>query len=737
MNPISANDSVALNFALGNAESPHAFAPEYSPRLLLVDDEPRLLSSLCELLKDCGYQLVTAASGSETLEHLARLHFDLILLDLRLPDFGGHEIMDFIKTSGIDTKVIVVSGDSGIEAAIGSLKRGAYDYLRKPYTREELLKTVDNALQQRRLENENRSIAWQLGCSEKLYRYLVDSSPDIIYTLNQEGRFTFINDRAQQLLGFGPGELIGQHYSVLVHDEDFERARYVFNERRVGERASRNVELRLKRRGGSEQDHIFENTLMTIAFNSMGMYALGKEVSKHEFFGTYGVARDITERKRAEALISYQAYHDILTDLPNRLLFKDRLGLAVIQARRNQTELAVMFVDLDRFKLVNDTLGHVKGDEVLQQVAVRLKDCLRRGDTLARLGGDEFTVVLPEMHGRQDAEIIADKFLEALRHPFSLDGNEVYLSASIGIAVYPADGESIDELLRRADIAMYHVKGQGKNGHSFYEPTMLDASYQKIALEQSLRRALEQGELEMFYQPQVDVQSGQIVGAEGLMRWNHPERGLLSAGDFLPFAEENGLMIPISEWMLGALCSDLVQRNAAGGEALKLAMNVSPNYLDRGDFFEKMQRTLAHYAISPSQIEVEITENICIRNPQHAIEQLNKLSQLGIRVAIDDFGTGYSSLAYLHRFPVHTIKIDQAFVREIQRENGHFPVVLAIISIARELGLKLVAEGVETATQANYLEQSGCTNMQGYYYYPPLSSDQFLELLREKRAICA
>ncbi len=403
MNVISASDSAALNFALNGDEPRPLLSADLPPRLLLVDDEPRLLSSLCELLKDCGYQLVTAASGSETLAHLDKLQFDLILLDLRLPDFGGHEIMDYINARGIDAKVIVLSGDTGIEAAIGALKRGAYDYLRKPYTREELLKTVDNALQQRRLENDNRSIAWRLECSEKLYRYLVDSSPDIIYTLDQEGRFTFVNDRVQQLLGFDRDELIGRHYSVLVHDEDIERARYVFNERRVGERASRNVELRLKSHDSDDQERTFENTLMTIAFNSMGMYSLGKEVSKREFFGTYGVARDITDRKRAEELVSYQAYHDILTDLPNRVLFKDRLGLAVIQARRNETELAVMFVDLDRFKLVNDTLGHVFGDELLQQVAGRLKNCLRQGDTLARLGGDEFTVVLPELRDRQDA----------------------------------------------------------------------------------------------------------------------------------------------------------------------------------------------------------------------------------------------------------------------------------------------------------------------------------------------
>ena len=706
--------------------------PDRKLRLLLVDDEPRLLSSLRELLRERDYHLETATCGAEAVAQLARMPFDLVLLDLRLPDFGGLEVMDIMHQQGHDAHVIVLSGETGIDAAIGALKRGAHDYLRKPYMRHELLKTIDGVLRQRLLEIENRRIAWQLECSEQLYRYLVDSSPDIIYTLNQEGRFSFINDRAQQLLGFSREELIGKHYSTVVHDDDLERAYYVFNERRVGDRASRNVELRLKSLANDGAERTFENTLMTLSFNSMGMYATETGVRKLEFHGTYGVARDITDRKRAEELISYQAYHDILTDLPNRILFKDRLGLSMIQCKRNETELAVMFVDLDRFKLVNDTLGHIKGDELLQQVAGRLKESLRRGDTLARLGGDEFTIFLPELQSREDAQIVADKFLECLQQPFYLDGHEVHISASIGIAIYPTDGDTMDDLLRHADIAMYQVKADGKNGYSFYTPKMLDASYQKITLEQSLRRALEQGELEMYYQPQIDVRSGDIVGAEGLMRWNHPERGLLTAGEFLPFAEENGLMIPISDWMLDALCRDLVQWNAVGGKHLRLSLNLSPQYLDRGDFVEKMRAALNVYGISPAQIEVEITENICIRNPQHAIDQLNKLCQLGVSVAIDDFGTGYSSLAYLHRFPIHTIKIDQSFIKEIQRENGHFPVVLAIISIANGLGLNLVAEGVETEIQAHYLEQSGCHTMQGFLYYQPLSRRAFVQLLREK-----
>jgi diguanylate cyclase (GGDEF)-like protein/PAS domain S-box-containing protein len=719
MNPFSTSVSVPAD-------------PAHQPKLLLVDDEPRLLSSLYELLQGRGYHLVTAATGNEAIAHLSKLRFDLVLLDLRLPDIGGHQIMDFINEKGIGADVIVMSGEVGIDAAIGAIKRGAYDYLRKPYSREELLKTVANALKQRRLEQANAVMTNQLENSEKMYRYLVDSSPDIIYTLNHEGRFTFINDRAYQLLGYERDALIGQHYSILVHEEDLERARYAFNERRVDERASRNVELRLKCQSGASHERTFNNTLMTISLNAIGMHVPDQEVRKLEFYGTYGVARDITDRKRAEEVISYQAYHDILTDLPNRILFKDRLGLAVIQAKRKQTELAVMFIDLDRFKLVNDTLGHVKGDELLQQVAGRLKECLRKGDTLARQGGDEFTIVLPELRDRGDASMVADKFLECLQLPFDLDGHEVHISASIGIAIYPTHGESIDELLRHADIAMYQVKGEGKNGHAFYDPSMQDASHQKIALEQSLRRALENDELEMHYQPQIDAVSGRIVGAEALMRWNHPTRGLVPPGEFLPFAEESGLMLPISDWMIGALCRDMLQWNHAGGNGVRLSLNLSPQYLERGDFFEKMRGALLRHGIAPSLIEVEITENICIRNPQHAIEQLNKLGQLGVSVAIDDFGTGYSSLAYLHRFPVHTIKIDQSFVQEIHDEHGHYPVVLAIISIARGLGLNLIAEGVETQAQARYLRSNGCMMMQGYLYHRPIPLPRFIDVLRNQ-----
>lgn len=714
------------------------------PRLLLVDDEPRLLRSLHALLDGKGYYLATAGSGREALAQLASFPFDLVLLDLRMPDMSGHDVMDFINARGIDISVIILSGDTGVEAAIGAVNRRAYGYLRKPYQHGELLNLVGNALEKRRLEAENKAFASRIERSETLYRFLIDSSPDIIYMLDPEGRFTYVNHRVKDLLGFDRDSLIGAHYTEIVHDDDLERARRVFNERRIGNRATRNVELRLKCKDHMVKERVFEASLRTVSFSSMGIYGNGGQQGMKQgakrYFGTYGIARDVTEKRRTEELISYQAFHDILTDLPNRALFRDRVQLALAQAKRGGQELALMFIDLDRFKIINDSLGHLKGDELLRQVAARLKQCLRKGDTLARLGGDEFVVLLPELRERPVASVVAEKFLQALSSPFVIDDTKLHVSASIGIAVFPEDGEQIDDLIRHADIAMYKVKGEGKNGYSYYDSSMLDAAHDKVSMGHELRRALQSGELEMHYQPQVDVKTGAIVSAEALMRWHHPERGLLSAGEFLPLAEEIGLMVPLSDWMIDTVCGDM-RRLPAAGTPLRIAINLSPTCLGREDFYGKLRKALEQNGVAPNRIEVEITENISIRNPQHTIQQLTKLSNLGVRVAIDDFGTGYSSLAYLHRLPVHTLKIDQSFVKEIDREGGHFPVVLAIISIARGLGLDLIAEGVETESQSRYLKDAGCHVMQGYLYHIPLRPDEFARLVetracggREERA---
>ncbi len=708
---------------------------EFKPRVLLVDDEPRMLDSLHALLNGKGYDLTRAGGGQEAIELLVKTQFDLVILDLHMPHVSGHDVMNFMNANNRRCNVIVTSGASEIDAVIASIRSGAYGYLRKPYSSAELFKTVENALQQCKLQYENQSIALRLERSERMYRTLVDSSPDIIYTLDADGHFAFINSRVYPLLGYHPSELIGKHYSVLMHEGDMERANYVLNEGRAEFVRSRGVELRLKSKRDDYQARIFSIELVLTDLGSVvGADRTGVDPEQRKLMGTYCVARDITERKRADEQIAYQAYHDILTDLPNRALFNDRLGLALLQARRNQSLVAVLFIDLDRFKVVNDTFGHGVGDVLLQHVVFRLKGCLRRCDTLSRIGGDEFTAILPELGTKQDAELIGEKFVASLREPFTLAGQTVHVSASIGVTLFPGDGNSIEELLRNADVAMYHMKSAGKNGFAFFEPGMLDMSVQKIALEHDLHLALKRDELEMFYQPQIDITTRKIIGAEALMRWNHPQRGFLSAGEFLPFAEESGLIIPISNWMLEAICRDLLEWRACNGDDLRLSINISPQYLDRGDFFEKLQIALIRHNISPSQIEVEVTENICIRNPLVAIEQLEKLCQLGVSVAIDDFGTGYSSLSYLHRFPIHTIKIDRSFVLEIEDPDAQFPVVLAIVAIAKGLGLNLVAEGVETEVQSRYLEDAGCKIMQGYLYHKPKSQANLLELLHAQSA---
>jgi diguanylate cyclase (GGDEF)-like protein/PAS domain S-box-containing protein len=704
----------------------HAFdAQPDQPWLLIVDDDPRSVHSLRELLRHQALEVRTAHNGREALAQLSTGRVDLVLLDLCLPDTTGHKIMDFINREEIDVEVIVISGRVEIDAAIGALKRGAFDYVRKPYDIEELSTTMRNALAQRRLRRANRQIAVELEKSERMYRYLVDASPDIIYTLDNEGRFTFVNERVNRLLGFQREELIGKHYRTVVFEDDLELARHAFDERRGDERAARNIELRLKRSASDQGQRREEAAPITISLNASGMYLQERASERPGFVGTYGVVRDVTEKKRAEAVISYQAYHDILTDLPNRSLFQDRLGLALIQAKRNKTELAVMFIDLDRFKLVNDTLGHLKGDELLQQVARRLKRCLRAGDTLARQGGDEFTVVLPDLHQHDDARVVAEKFIHSLEQPFDLDGHTVHISASIGIAVYPAQGATLDELLRNADTAMYQVKREGKNGLAFFDESARELLDRRTVLGHGLRTALSKNELEMYYQPQVDATSGRIVGAEALIRWNHPTRGLILPGEFLPYAEEYDLVSAISEWMIDTLCRDM-RRWSRAGEDLKLSLNLSPQYLDRGSIHEKLRQAMRDYDIAPRRLEVEITENICIGNPHHAIDQLRRLGQLGVSVAIDDFGIGYSSLAHLHRFPVDTIKIDQSFIKQITEDNAQYPVVLAIISIARGLGLNLIAEGVETEAQLDYLRAHGCTIMQGFLFHRPMPIDEFV-----------
>jgi diguanylate cyclase (GGDEF)-like protein/PAS domain S-box-containing protein len=713
------------------AESPGFFA---GFRILAVEHEPLQLERFKTLLSLHGYQAETACGEPEALKRLGGQRFDLLLLDLSLADGGSQRVLDFIAAGHIETPVIVVGDAALLDEAIDALKGGAYAFLREPLEPEELLSTVKNALDRKLMEREQASTSRQLQQSETWYRYLVNSSPDLIYTLDQEGRFTFVNEKAEALLGCRPEELIGLHYSAIVHDEDVPRVNYVFNERRTGERASRNVELRLKRRDGGTDAPVVESRFLTAELNATGIYEGCEAEFLGRFLGTYGVAKDISERKKAEQTIHYQAYHDLLTGLPNRTLFKDRLTLSIAQARRNSQMLAVMFLDLDRFKMVNDTLGHVVGDELLLHVSSRLRGCLREGDTLARMGGDEFTLLLPQISFREDAVTTAQKILAALQRPFHIGDHELFASVSIGIALFPNDGESIDSLVKNADVAMYHAKARGRSNYQFYSHTLNATFSERLSLENAMRRALERHEFSLFYQPQVNIESGAVTGMEALVRWQHPARGLLPPSEFIPLAEETGLIVPIGDWVLRTACAQMRAWQEMGLPPVRLAVNLSAQQIEQPHFVETLLGVLKETGLAADVLEIEITESVIMKDVENTIVKLVKLSDHGVKIAIDDFGTGYSSLSYLKKLPIHTLKIDQSFVHDISRDPGGTSIVTAIIAMAKGLNLNMVAEGVETQKQLSFLRDLDCDEMQGFLYSWPLTAAEATSVLTSEQS---
>jgi diguanylate cyclase (GGDEF)-like protein len=704
------------------------------PRLLVVDDEPNMRLSLQQLLSMQGYEVDICNSGKTALVMLQSRAYDIVLLDLFMPEMNGYALLDSIVERKMDCTVIVVSGDTAISAAIHALRSGAYDFLRKPYEPEELLKTVENALHQRYLERQLTYMHQKLDKSEKWHRYLVDNSPDVIYTLDSEGRFTYINQRVKSLLGYAKEELLNRHYTSLIHPEDLAIAKHAFNDKRTGQRSTRNDEIRLLCKPDADSLPRTEPPFITVELNAMGIYDTPEPNEQSKFFGTYGVAKDISERKQAEEMIYHQAYHDMLTGLPNRLLFKDHLILGMAQAKRNRRKLAVMFLDLDRFKIINDTLGHVVGDQLLQSVAMRLAKCVREGDTLARQGGDEFTLLLPQIDDPKDAANAAAKLLDALNRPFRVGGQDHYFSASIGIAIYPDDGDSVDALVKNADIAMYHVKELGRNNFAFFSNAKTAVFSHRLSLENDLRRAIANHEFELHYQPQINTDNGKIVGMEALIRWNHPERGMVMPNDFIPLAEETGLINMIGEWVLNTACHQAQEWKIAGLRFERIAVNISAYQIEQADFVEKIKHALNMSGLESASLDLEITESAMMKDVDESREKLRQIAELGVQISIDDFGTGYSSLSYLKDLPIHTLKIDQSFIRDLSEDIFENSIVTAMIQIARGLKLRLLAEGVETSNQLAFLRKNQCEECQGYYFSKPVPVSEATALLTQDKS---
>jgi len=555
----------------------------------------------------------------------------------------------------------------------------------------------------------NERLAALREAQSELARYatvFTNASEGMVIT-DAMGRILAINPAFTAITGYRFEDIEGKTPAVLSsgrQDQKFYRDMW----RSLIDRGSWQGEIWNKRRSGE----IYPQWLsITAVRNSDG-------VATHYI----GIFSDVTERKRVEEHIRHLAHHDALTGLPNRLLLQDRLRQAILQAKRSGRHVAVLFFDLDRFKMINDTLGHELGDRLLRIVTERCLSAVRETDTVARQGGDEFVVVLPELQNAQDAAVIARKLLAAITQPTQLGSHDLSVTCSIGIAVYPNDGLTETDLLRNADAAMYRAKANGRNGYQFYTADMNAASLGELLLEHQLRGALERNEFRLYYQPKVDAQNGRLTGCEALLRWQHPEQGLLAPGRFVAMAEESGLIVPIGRWVIREACRQLRQWLDQGLEPVPVAVNLSAQQLAHGDLVEVVSEALQEFRLQPRLLELELTETMLMRDVSRTIETLAALHRMGVGLAIDDFGTGYSSLAYLRQFPVNSLKIDRSFVDDITAAadiQGNGRIATAVIALAHSLGLQVTAEGVQSEVQRRFLAAHGCDFLQGYLFGKP------------------
>ncbi|MDI4648479.1 EAL domain-containing protein [Cohnella hashimotonis] len=548
---------------------------------------------------------------------------------------------------------------------------------------------------------------------ESLFRH----SQDAVFSYNLEGKLLDANLAAFRLTGYEWDALSKLRLRDMISPEYQHTVSVNFQHTVAGQ--SRNFDCALIHRGGRRLE--VNNTNVPVLVE-------GKVV------GVYTIVRDITERKQAEWQMNHMAHHDELTGLPNRRLFEQQLVKAIADQQQDGQSAAVLFLDIDRFKLVNDSQGHDVGDLLLRSVADRLSEAVKHAGIVARLGGDEFSVLLTGGISREDAQTIAARINRELDIPFSLRGKDVHITASIGIALFPEDGDSLISLMKNADTAMYSAKENGKNTFNFYDLSMNDSLFERVQLENELRKALDRGEFFLVYQPQVELASGKVVGVEALIRWQHSTKGLISPAEFIPLAEETGMIVPIGEWALRTACTLARRWSHSEVGPLRMSVNLSSRQFVSPDFAESVERVVRETGMPPELLDLEITESMTM-DVNRSIETLRQLKTLGVSISIDDFGTGYSSLSYLKSFPVDRLKIDQSFVRQMHSETKDRSIVATIIALAHNLNLQVVAEGVETLSQSEFLAQQGCDEMQGYYISKPLKAFDVEDFILNKSAV--
>lgn len=566
-------------------------------------------------------------------------------------------------------------------------------------------------------QSERHRLAEQaLWASETYLNAILNYSPALISVKDLDGNVVLASDHFKHMADINGTGFVGKNV-FDVFPRDIAQSMWDIDLAAKANKQTYEVELDLMHKDGSLHTYL------------MVKFPLRNKDGK--IFGVCTIGTDISERKLAEnalreqqSRLNYMAFHDALTALPNRSLFYDRIYHGLARARRSNTKVALMLLDIDRFKIVNDSLGHDAGDMLLKAIAMRLNECVRDMDTVARLGGDEFVVVLEGIHNVEDVSSVAAKLLTSLSRPLEISSHDISTTVSIGVSIFPDDGSDTDELLKNADIAMYKAKEAGKNNYQFYTKGMNATAVNYLLLENDLRRAIEQNQLALYYQPQIDLKTGDMTGVEALVRWQHPERGLVSPAHFIPLAEETGLIVPIGEWVLREACRQNKLWLEAGRNVGKVAVNLSPRQFRQKNFPGKVETILKETGLEAKYLELEITESCAMEHAGETINQLNQLNQMGTFLAIDDFGTGYSSLAYLQRFPIQKLKIDRSFIHDIHDDANDAAIAKTIIGLAHNMQLRVVAEGVENEGQAEWLRNKGCDQAQGFLYAKPMTAKQ-------------
>src|SRR6202165_2916354 len=661
---------------------------------------------------DTDFTHVECMGEAEKL--LSERTFDIILLDLGLPDTQGLGAVRRAHAAAPRLPLVVITGLDDESLAAQALQEGAQDYLIKGQIDARSLKRALRYAIERKFMEE------AVFVEKERAQVTLNSIGDAVVCTDISGNLTFLNLVAEKMTGWSRQEAVGRPMAEVFRILDATSRQTIPNPMEMAVGQNRTVHLPsnciLIHRDGFEIP--IEDSVSPI--HDREGHATGAVI----------VFRDVSAARAMALQMTHSAQHDFLTGLPNRMLFNDRVSQAVVLAPRHMKKVAVLFLDLDGFKHINDSLGHPIGDKLLQSIAKRLVDCVRVSDTVSRQGGDEFVVLLSEVEQSENASITASRMLRAVAGAHFIDQHDLHVTASIGVSVYPDDGLDAETLIKNADTAMYQAKENGRQSYQFFKPAMNVRAVERQSIEESLRRALERQEFVLHYQPKIDLRTGEITGAEALIRWTHATRGSVSPAQFIPIAEDSGLILPIGNWVLRTACEQARAWLDAGLPVATMAVNVSAVELWNENFLQGLFAILSETGLNPRSLELELTESVLMKRAESTAAILRTLREKGVQIAIDDFGTGYSSLSYLRKFPIDTLKIAQSFVRQITSAPDETTIVTAVISMGRSLKLRVVAEGVETQEELVFLQAHQCDEAQGYYFSPPVLPEQFARLLR-------